>query len=61
MADAKYSVKIFVTGEQGPVTKWFATRMERALWLLDNGYSSHRILGHSDPANDSHPSVFWMP
>jgi hypothetical protein len=55
---SRFSVKVFVAAERGPVEKWFATRLERALWLLENGYSSMRILGFCDPENDTRLSVF---
>ncbi len=55
---AQYSVKVFVTAERGPVEKWFATRLERTLWLLENGYSSIRIVTFSDPEHDARLSVF---
>jgi hypothetical protein len=58
MAEQQYMAKVIDGATRGPVEKWFETRMDRALWLLENGYSSMRVLSFSDPESDARPSVF---
>jgi hypothetical protein len=55
----QYSVTVNIPAS-GREKIWFTSRIERAIWLLEHGYSPNQILGYSNPAND-HGDVFDVP